>query len=118
MFFAENLKRTIYVASRSVNENGVFVYSQPTEYRVNCHNVLPTSASADLVTVGTSIFDYLQILGDPDYLSNIKQFDKVYVDVQPPAQSSSLAATADYIVESVIPYPTVTKITIRRLVVE
>lgn len=118
MFYAENIKRTVYVASRSVNENGVLVYSKPTAYDVSCYNILPTSASADLVNVGTSIFEYLQIVGDPDYLSNIKQFDRVYVDVLPPESYSRLASDADYIVHSKFDFPVSTRIILKKLVNE
>lgn len=118
MFFADNLKRSIYVASRSVNVDGVSVYAQPNEYRVNCYNVLPTSASADLVTVGTSYFDYLQILGDPEYLKDIKRLDKVYVNAPVPEPFSQLAKDADFIVKGIVPFPNATRIILKSLTVD
>ena len=118
MFFAENLKRSVYVASRSVNNDGVSIYAPPVEYRVNCHNVLPTSASASLVTAGTSFFDYQQILADPDYVKDIRPLDKVYVYVTPPDTTDQLARTADYYVKGVTPYPTVTRILLQILTVD
>lgn len=96
--FSERLKRSIYVAHRTVNENGVFVYSEPVEYRVNCYNVLPNSASADLATIGTSISDVLQIVGPPDYLTDIQPFDRVYVNNPVPETTDPLAKGADYVV--------------------
>lgn len=118
MFFAENLKRTIYVCPRTVNDDGVSVFGKPIEYRVNCLNVLPTSASADLVTVGTSYLEYMQVLGDPEYLRPIKALDKVYVNVEPPVTDDPLAKTADFYVKGVVPYPQVTRVLLKTLTVE
>lgn len=119
MFFPERLKRTVYVCHRSVNDDGVFIYSEPIAYRVNCQSALPNGASADLNTVGTSCFNEMQILGDPTYLKDIKAFDKVYVNVEPPEQTDALAKTADYVVSKTpVIYPNCTKIRLRSTVTE
>lgn len=118
MFFADNLKRTIYVCPRTVNDDGVSIFGEPIAYQVNCHNVLPTSASADLVTVGTSYLEYMQVLGDPEYLRSIKALDKVYVNVAPPETADPLAKTADFFVKGVVPFPQVTRVLLRMLTVE
>lgn len=119
MFFSENLKRTIYVASQAVNAAGVQIYGEPKEYRVNCQNVLPTSASAELGIFGTSVDFSYQVLGDPEYLKDIKEFDKVYVDVKPPEKADPLARTADYVVaRPPVNYPNVTSLYLKRLTVE
>jgi hypothetical protein len=118
MFFADNLKRTIYVCPRSVNDDGVSVFGEPIEYQVNCYNVLPTSASADLVTVGTSYLEYMQVLGDPEYLRSIKALDKAYVNVEPPTTADPLAKSADFFVKGVVPFPNVTRVLLKSLTVE
>lgn len=118
MFFAAGLKRSIYVCSQSVNEDGVAVYAEPKEYRVNCHNVLPTSASADLNEVGTSYLDTMQILGDPEYLRHIKPFDKVYVNVGLPSSRDPLAKGADFYVRGITYTPLVTRILLNSLSVD
>lgn len=116
MFFPENLKRSIHVASRSVNESGVQIYGEPKEYEVNCQNVLPTSASAELETFGTSVDSLYQIVGDSDYLKDIKEFDRVYVDVEPPSEVDPLAAKADYTVyRPPCRFPNVTTVYLKRL---
>lgn len=117
MFFSEALKRPIHVASRSVNSNGVSVYSTPVLFNVNFHDILPTSASADLVEVGTSYFDYLYVVGDPEYLQSINALDKVYVDNPVPQTTDPLAKDADYIVAHTIVSPTCKRVILRRNVV-
>ena len=117
MFFSENLKRTVYHVARSVNEDGVSVYSEPTEYRVSCYTVLPASAGADLVMVGTSFSDYLRIVGDPEYLAGIKELDKFYVDNPVPSSPDPLAKDADFYVYSIFYSPNCTNMRLRRLVV-
>jgi hypothetical protein len=118
MFFAENLKRTFHVCPRSVNSDGVGVFDKPIEYRASCYNALPTSASADLVTVGTSYFEALQIQGDPEYLRNIRPFDKVYVGIEPPVVHDPLAKGANFYVKGVTEYPNCTRILLRSLTTE
>lgn len=113
--FVEDLMRTIYVAKHSVNDDGVLMYDCPVEYNVSCYNALPTSASADLVNFGTSFSGYYQILGDPEYLSPIREFDRVYVDVPIPTQHDKLASGADYVVKGIVRYPMSTKIGLRSL---
>lgn len=98
MFFAENLKKKVYVAKRSVTESGVNVYGEPVEYRVSCYLTLPTSASARLEESGTRYTGYMQIVGDPEYLKDIKRFDRVYVDTPVPNPYNPLADDADYYV--------------------
>lgn len=119
MQFAGNLKRTVYVASQSVNANGVQVYAEPKAYRVNCLNVLPTSASAELETFGTSVDSNYQIVGDPGYLAEIKRLDRLYIDTVPPSEYDPLAQGADYVVDAP---PTVTpnvkRIALKRLTVD
>lgn len=118
MFFAENLKKKFHVCSRSVNQDGVGVFAEPKEYRASCYNALPTSASADLVTVGTSYFEALQIQGDPDYLKNIRKFDKVYVGIEPPVVHDPLAKDANFYVKGITVYPNCTRILLRSLTTE
>lgn len=115
MFFAENLKRHVFVASRSVLENGVNVYSEPIDYFVSCYLTLPTSASARLEVSGTRYSGYMQLAGDPEYLKNIKKLDKVYVDVEPPTVTDPLATDADYVVHRIVTTPTCTTVLLRML---
>lgn len=110
MPFAEFAKRTVYVAHKSVNNNGVMVYSEPVEYRISCNNVLPTSTSADLIKIGTSFSEILYAVGDPEYLKEIKEFDRVYVFAKPSATFDPLAQTADFYVDSVLDFPQCTRL--------
>ena len=112
MPFAENLKRTIYIAHRSVNENGVSVYD---EYRVSCNNVLPTTASADLNRVGTSYFERLYVVGDPEYLADVKRLDKVYVYAELPEDNDPLASGADFFVKAILDFPMCTRMVIQEI---
>lgn len=113
--FAEELKRDIYVAKHSVNDDGVLIYGEPELYTVSCYNALPTSASADLVQFGTSFSSFYQVIGEPEYLEDITDLDRVYVDVPVPCPYDKLASTADYIVKGVVKYPMSTKIALRSL---
>lgn len=115
MPFAENLKRTIYIAHRSVNENGVSVYDEPVEYRVSCNNVLPTTASADLNKVGTSYFERLYVVGDPEYLADVKRLDKVYVYAELPEDNDPLASGADFFVKAILDFPMCTRMVIQEI---
>lgn len=115
MPFAENLKRTIYIAHRSVNENGVSVYDEPVEYRVSCNNVLPTTTSADLTKVGTSYFERLYVVGEPEYLADVKQLDKVYVYAELPEQPDPLARTADFFVKGILDFPMCTRMILQQI---
>ena len=115
MPFAENLKRRIYIAHRSVNEDGVSVYSEPEEYDVSCNNVLPTTTSADLTKVGTSYFERLYVVGDPVYLADVKQLDKVYVFVEPPDTYDPLAQTADFFVKGILDFPMCTRMILQQV---
>lgn len=115
MFFAENLKRDVWIASRSVNDDGVSIYGTPVKYTVSCYTVLPTSASADLKESGTRYTGYMQLVGDPEYLKSIKRLDKVYVWEEPPQTNDQLASTADYIVHRIVVTPMCTTVVLRLL---
>ena len=115
MPFAENLKRKIYIAHRSVNEDGVSIYSEPEEYDVSCNNVLPTTTSADLTKVGTSYFERLYVVGEPSYLADVKQLDKVYVYADVPDIPDPLARTADFFVKGILDFPMCTRMILQQI---
>lgn len=118
MFYAESLKSDVYVASRSFDsENSVAVYSEPKHYRVSCYNVLPTSANADVTSVGVGYSDAMRIVGDPEYLSGIHELDKVYLNIALPEKVDKLATGANYVVKGIATYPTATNIFLTRLTV-
>lgn len=119
MYFANVLKKPIYVCSYYTNDDGIAQYLPPVKYEVNCFNTNPASARADVAQIGSSYSEYKQIVGDSKYLAKIKELDVVYVDVEPPITHNALAKTADYVVQGApARLPVSTKIMLKRLTVD
>ena len=105
MFFADRLKKTIYVAHMDDSTRPVTYKLESTPYRVNC---LPTTADADVKAYGIGYSHRLRVTCDKTYASRIKEFDLVYVDSMPgivydesgEVVEDVFAADADYVVES------------------
>ena len=105
MFFADRLKKTIYVAHIDDSTRPATYALDSTPYRVNC---LPTTADADTQAYGIGYSQRLRITCDKSYVERIKEYDLVYVDSKPGIvyddegnlEVDVFAADADYVVES------------------
>lgn len=94
---AENLKRSIWIASGTV-VNGVRQFAAPVEYRWNWRSL---STSAEMMAFGPAYLDYRIAVTENAQVDNIKEFDRVWMDVTPADPTDVLAVDADFFVVGV-----------------
>lgn len=86
---------------------------------MNCYNHLPLPLKPMLIGSALVTSEYMQIVGNPEYLKDIYALDKVYVEVEPPLNHNAMAKTADFVVQGIpAKFPTTTKILLKRLTTE
>lgn len=92
-------KRTIHVAARQ-EMGGVEYYDPPVAVSGNYRS---SRANASMEVPGESVTSDVVLLVPNSVGETIREFDKVFVYVTPPAPHDPSAATADYIVSASVP---------------
>lgn len=91
-------KRKVYVCYRIDDESKVMKYNEPIPFFIN---LMPLSDESEIAVYGEHYTEILKGVLMLYELGEIKEFDRVFVEVDPPVQHDILCDSADFEIDSV-----------------